>query len=417
MYENMYTENEVKTKKYSVLELIKPEKYDSKNLYIAKVKFPKKLHKDDFYTIVYKEDGALFYKDIFYHDIYDGDKEVKVDLPIEKCKQFIECDKDLVKTFCKLNNISPYKKVICNEESNKNNLIPIIRLDIYIVNENNKTEIFIGKFHKMHYEMIKGEWKLANFNWMEDILTKRYHSNVKIIAKIPLIAYLKGYPKLDISKKDIKNALEQFISEYNSKDLIGYHKFKEIAGSNIYENENISEIDELKEKQDEEKRINTEREELINSVLNLLNALNKNVQRLEKLNNPNSNIMKDIYHSIKVDENLLFENINDHFEVRSEFIPLLKFIDLSIITPSNLKLSGIDWSETNLASYNPQLAYNKDLSNAKFSDSNLFGDFTNCNLSGTDLSNEKWLIGIENAITDENTILSNNIKKYIKKLD
>ena len=115
--------------------------------------------------------------------------------------------------------------------------------------------------------------------------------------------------------------------------------------------------------------------------------------------------MKDIYHSIKVDENLLFETVNDHFEVRSEFIPVLKFIDLSLVTPTNLKLSGIDWSETTLASYNPQNAYNRDLSNAKFNDANLFGDFTNCDLRGTDLKNEKWLIGIENAIIDENTIL------------
>ena len=167
-------------------------------------------------------------------------------------------------------------------------------------------------------------------------------------------------------------------------------------------------MDEIEEKQKEEKRINSEREELINSILTSINSLNESVQRLEKLNNPNNNIMKDIYHSIKVDENLLFENVNGHFEVRSEFIPVLKFIDLSLTSPSNLKLSGIDWSETNLASYNPQLAYNKDLSFAKFNDSNLFGDFTNCDLRGTYLKDEKWLIGIEDAITDENTILPDN---------
>ncbi len=408
---NNESENKIKTKKYGVLELRNPEEnYDSKDLYIAKFKFPKKLHKDDYYTIVCKDYGSFLghNKDIFYNDSYNEYDEIKIDIPIEKCKEYIECDKDLVKTFCKLNKINPNKKVICNEESDENKSFPIINLHIYIVEKYNTTYIFIGSTHTIRYEEVKGKYKYTDDNYFKDVLTNKEYINVKIIARIPLIAYLKGYPKGGISKKDIKNALEQFMSEYNSKDLIGYDKFKEIAGSSNSEDENKNEIDEIEEKQKEEERINSEREELINSILTSINSLNESVQRLEKLNDPNNNIMKDIYHSIKVDENLLFENINGHFEVRSEFIPVLKFIDLSLTSPSNLKLSGIDWSETNLASYNPQLAYNKDLSYAKFNDSNLFGDFTNCDLRGTYLKDEKWLIGIEDAITDENTVLPDN---------
>ena len=397
-------ENEIKAKKYGVLENIKLGYYVSENLYIAKFKFPKKLHKDDYYTIAYI-DGLGTYRDIFYHNYYDYG-EIEIVLPIEKCKEYIECDKDLVKTFCKLNKINPNKKIIIFEESG--NLMPIFvrKLDIYIVKKDNKTNIFISSYPKIKYDRDKS--KFTENNYLKDILTGKEYINVKILAKIPLIAYLKGYPKLVISKKDIKNAFEQFISEYNSKSLVDYEKFKEIAGSNNNEDENKNEMDEIEEKQKEEERINSEREELINSILTSINSLNESVQRLEKLNNPNNNIMKDIYHSIKVDENLLFENVNGHFEVRSEFIPVLKFIDLSLTSPSNLKLSGIDWSETNLASYNPQLAYNKDLSFAKFNDSNLFGDFTNCDLRGTYLKDEKWLIGIEDAITDENTVLPDN---------
>ncbi len=398
-------ENKIKAKKYGVLELVNPdENYDSKDLYIAKFKFLKKLHKDDYYIIVYI-DGLGTYRDIFYHNYYDYD-EMKIVLPIEKCKQYIECDKDLVKTFCKLNKINPNKEIIIFEESD--NLMPIFvrRLDIYIVKKDNKTNIFISSYPKIKYDRDKS--KFTENNYLKDILTGKEYINVKILAKIPLITYLKGYPKLVISKKDIKNAFEQFMSEYNSKGFVDYDKFKEIAGYNNNEDENKNEMDKIEEKQKEEKRINAERKELINSILTSINFVNESVQRLEKLNKPNNNIMKDIYHSIKVDENLLFENINGHFEVRSEFVPVLKFIDLSLVTPSNLKLSGIDWSETNLVSYNPQLAYNKDLSYAKFNDSNLFGDFTNCDLRGTYLKDEKWLIGIENAITDEYTILPND---------
>ena len=414
-----FDENEIKTQKYGVLELVKPKNYDdyysSDYLYVGKYEFPKILKRDDYYTILWAlRDGS--YEDIFYHNRYyvlvgkyDDESKIKyTPKPIEKYKEYYECDGDLFKTFCKLNKINPNKKIICTEKSNKNRALNINSLNIFVVKQNNKRFAVIGSM-----EYVDDNYKITICGNFDKLGVHYWYYDLKLLEKIPLVAYLKGYPKMEISKRDIDLALDKFIDEYNynSKDLIGYDKFKEVAGSNNNEDEDKNEMDEIEEKQKEEKRINAERKELINNILTLINSLNETVHRLERLNNPNNNIMKDIYHSIKVDENLLFENVNGHFEVRSEFIPVLKFIDLSLTSPSNLKLSGIDWSETNLASYNPQLAYNKDLSFAKFNDSNLFGDFTNCDLRGTYLKDEKWLIGIEDAITDENTILpDSNIK-------
>ena len=204
---NNESENKIKTKKYGVLELRNPEEnYDSKDLYIAKFKFPKKLHKDDYYTIVCKDYGSFLghNKDIFYNDSYNEYDEIKIDIPIEKCKEYIECDKDLVKTFCKLNKINPNKKVICNEESDENKSFPIINLHIYIVEKYNTTYIFIGSTHTIRYEEVKGKYKYTDDNYFKDVLTNKEYINVKIIARIPLIAYLKGYPKGGISKKILR---------------------------------------------------------------------------------------------------------------------------------------------------------------------------------------------------------------------
>ena len=71
----------------------------------------------------------------------------------------------------------------------------------------------------------------------------------------------------------------------------------------------------------------------------------------------------------------------------------------------NLKVSGIDFSETNI-NIDPQRVYNKDLSGCRFGDDNIvFKSFEGCNLSGCDISDERESMGIENAYYDENTKL------------
>jgi hypothetical protein len=112
---------------------------------------------------------------------------------------------------------------------------------------------------------------------------------------------------------------------------------------------------------------------------------------------------------VLVDLEYLIEKIDDHIELKKEYIPYLRFIDLSFIDSKNLKVSGIDFRGTNIR-IKPQEVYNKDLSYSKFDDQNLaFKDLSGCDLRGTDLSNELDCVGYENAITDDNTILPKDV--------
>ncbi len=159
---------------------------------------------------------------------------------------------------------------------------------------------------------------------------------------------------------------------------------------------------ELLQKKLEEEKLEKEKQERIKDVTNSLNALMNSIEALEKFNDQNALI--NLYHKYTIGDDILLVKVDDHYEIRSEFIRVLRFLNLSFTNTNNLKASGIDWSETNII-FNPQNVYNKDLSNAKFSDRNISGDLSGCNLSGSYIGEEVFPVGIENAITDENTVL------------
>jgi len=148
--------------------------------------------------------------------------------------------------------------------------------------------------------------------------------------------------------------------------------------------------------------IEEEKENLELEVIILLEKLSKTIEKLNALNQKS----KIGLPKINLDEKVFLEEINGHYEFKPRFIPYLKFIDLSgLLAVPNIKLSGIDFSETNL-SYNPQLAYNKDLSYSKFSDINVaFKSLDGVNLIGTDMSRDKSCYDYDKAITNDETVL------------
>ena len=101
----------------------------------------------------------------------------------------------------------------------------------------------------------------------------------------------------------------------------------------------------------------------------------------------------------------LYIKVDDHFEINPNYLEYINFINFYYVPTDNLKVSHIDWSGTNI-SIDPQTVYKKDLSYAKFNDDNIvFKSFASCILIGTDISEEKESIGIEDAIIDETTKL------------
>lgn len=111
---------------------------------------------------------------------------------------------------------------------------------------------------------------------------------------------------------------------------------------------------------------------------------------INKLKRSNKLFVRKFYHSIKVDSNTFLTQVNDHFEIKSEFLSVLNFLNLENIDTTNLKISGINISESNLK-IDPQLIYNKDLSNTTLDDKNLISyNFDGVNMEGTNVGIKKY---------------------------
>ncbi|MBQ6282079.1 MAG: hypothetical protein IJK66_00915 [Bacilli bacterium] len=116
-----------------------------------------------------------------------------------------------------------------------------------------------------------------------------------------------------------------------------------------------------------------------------LNELLKLVEASEKLGvDP-----KHLYCSIPIEKDVFLVPIDDHYEINRSLVDLslLRFLNLSMIDFSNVKVSGLDFRGSG-ARINPQTVYKKDLSNGIFDASNIkfFDDFTGVNIEGADFT-------------------------------
>ena len=150
---------------------------------------------------------------------------------------------------------------------------------------------------------------------------------------------------------------------------------------------------------------NKEVEKRYKDVLNKLNDLKNAIVALE-MEKGNASILLDrLLSSIIVPEELLIVKVGDHREFNPEFVSLLKYINLASVDCTNLKLSGLDLSETNIH-FDPQTIYKKDLSYSKLADHNItWSSLKDVILVGTDIEDEKESYDIELAIIDDNTKL------------
>ena len=114
-------------------------------------------------------------------------------------------------------------------------------------------------------------------------------------------------------------------------------------------------------------------------------AIKEFLERIKELLDNHGIKEEDMYGSVVVDESVLITTVEDHREIRPEFLPFIKFIDLSKISCKNLKVSGLDLRNTNIK-LNPNQVYNKDLSNTLLSTSALSKMFDGCNFEGCIIS-------------------------------
>ena len=173
----------------------------------------------------------------------------------------------------------------------------------------------------------------------------------------------------------------------------------------------LSEAEKLKKKQEEleQKRQENEakKERLKESSAQLLEAL-KQVKQLSSEIEEGEAEGIHIYtgnHRVTIPDNELFMTVDDHREINPEYLPYIDYIDFSLSDTANLKVSGIDWSRTNIR-IDPQTVYGKNLSGARFSDdATTFGNFEGCDLTGCDIQEELESYGFDAAIIDSETKL------------
>ena len=190
-----------------------------------------------------------------------------------------------------------------------------------------------------------------------------------------------------VSKEDKKEIKERKKKEEEIEKVLEQERLRKEA------------IEEFKRKEEEEKKKKGEQLELQSKMLELLKKMDEIAKEMHELG-MESSIKRKV-----ISEELLIVDNGKYREIKEEYLPYLKYIALGGLNTRNLKVSGIDFRESDI-SINPQNVYNKDLSYASFDDENLsFKDLSGCNLIGADLSLDSNCYGYEFAIIDENTKL------------
>ena len=182
--------------------------------------------------------------------------------------------------------------------------------------------------------------------------------------------------------------------------------FEESIPSKKHSLNKFSADDKIKVNQKIEEEKQNKMKALEDQMVVMLEQIKKTSEMYEEISN------QKMGKRVPVELNQLLVKVDDHLEFNNKYIQYLKYIDLSLVPCDNLKVSGIDFRDTNM-NVNPQVVFNKDLSNCSFDDNNIiWASFKGCNLSGANLENEQESQIFEDAITDERTILpqSNTMK-------
>ncbi len=280
--------------------------------------------------------------------------------------------------------------------------IPLESKDyIVFISEDERVFLYrkaIGTYEELNYN--KGEKLDSEFNADKNVIklndTYYYVTPYEVIDISHLIKNVGWSPKL------IANLLVENIIDYSTfkKECYKNKDFYKILKERIKQ-EKIDkakkDLDETKRVQEQEKklRIAKRKKEILLEVKELLGEY----AELNKEDSKNNDYMD-------VDIDIFFIDVDDHKEINPMFINYLSIIDMSGFSFKNVKVSGLNFSNSN-ALIDPQEVYQKDMSNSLFRgmDFNI-ADFAGVNIKNSDFTDCIMdFAKLDNAIMDENTVL------------
>ena len=287
-----------------------------------------------------------------------------------------------------------------------------------------------GKYREVLFEVQNEDIidKTENFDWFNYFVLVFLVTIVSIVFELILILMLNDQEYLNTESLEAVRDLIKLKAELHKLKKRIKRSEEEIENSEKVVNTLINRIDKTIKKASEElttariaKEISKEREvtkadkkfkEIKDNKDKERKAKQQKILELmclikEDILYKDEEGLEEIYHSIEISEDLLFEKVDDHFKIRSIYLPFLKLFDLSNISFTNVDIRYVDFRGTN-AQIDPTKVYNKDMSFAKFDDNNIYDwkDYTQVTLLGTEMDEEEGtMIGIKGAITDEKTVL------------
>lgn len=254
-----------------------------------------------------------------------------------------------------------------------------------------------------------GTTRSIEYSDKDDFIINRYDNKVFMIYEEQLIDVSTYYNEKLKNKKFSINKGVKGILTYDQFTFKSMDEIDELIKKEREENEKIrKEIEEKKkiERLEEEKRKHLQDEKELEALESkAIRQLQESIEILQKIYEKRPNTKR-----IELDN--IFINCSDHLEIRPELIPILKFIDLSLVSFNNVKMSNIDFRGTNI-SFDPQEAYQKDLSHSNFEGIHImpFFSFTGVNIIGCHFSEDNDPTTIDylnptfaSAIYDETTL-------------
>lgn len=263
----------------------------------------------------------------------------------------------------KSDNIKVLRNLSLNPSCPSDALLNVIRFDVTRQEEYRE---FGEVLEETEAEILKNV--MDNPNLDSRIFTE-------IVSKL---AFRKGYHYVTAKEHALEN---KFMNTELLEILYNVNMDNELGINKVADEPIISDVSnkftEINKEEVKENSYDENLKEVINSVRVIAN-------RAMNLEEQDPSQKDKVRNSVDVGEDVLFEIVDDHFEIRQEFIPVLKYLNLEHINCRNLKVSGIDFTGTNIR-INPQMVYMKDLSNSIFENDNIVGDLTDCNTTGSNI--------------------------------